>query len=110
MDDKSLYAAILGLTVPWSVDKVELRLANGEVHVWVALHQRGRREHEFENSKDQIPGSSVPEPRALQNGDPLSPRRPGSLSDPARRARMKFPTRFPEDPKKLGCRRQCPEP
>jgi hypothetical protein len=37
MDDKSLYAAILGLTDPWGVDKVELRLADGEVHVWVAL-------------------------------------------------------------------------
>jgi hypothetical protein len=31
VDDKSLYAAILG------VKEVELRLAEGEVHVWVAL-------------------------------------------------------------------------
>ncbi len=37
MDDKSLYAAILGLTEPWGVEKVELRLGDGEVHVWVAL-------------------------------------------------------------------------
>lgn len=37
MDDKSLYAAILGVTEPWGVEKVELRLAAGEVHVWVAL-------------------------------------------------------------------------
>ena len=37
MDDKSLYAAILGVKEPWSVDKVELRLAQGEVHIWVAL-------------------------------------------------------------------------
>jgi hypothetical protein len=37
VDDKSLYAAILGLTAPWGVEKVELRLADGEVHVWVAL-------------------------------------------------------------------------
>jgi transposase len=37
MDDKSLYAAILGLKEPWGVDKVELRLNDGEVHVWVAL-------------------------------------------------------------------------
>lgn len=37
MDDKSLYAAILGVTNPWAVDKVDLRLAEGEIHVWVAL-------------------------------------------------------------------------
>jgi transposase len=37
MDDKSLYAAILGLKEPWGVERVELRLAEGEVHVWVAL-------------------------------------------------------------------------
>ena len=37
MDDKSLYAAILGVRDPWGVDKVELRLAQGEVHIWVAL-------------------------------------------------------------------------
>lgn len=37
MDDKSLYAAILGVKEPWTVDKVDLRLAQGEVHVWVAL-------------------------------------------------------------------------
>jgi hypothetical protein len=37
VDDKSLYAAILGVTQPWAVEKVELRLTDGEVHVWVAL-------------------------------------------------------------------------
>ena len=37
MDDKALYAAILGLMQPWGVEKVELKLASGEVHVWVAL-------------------------------------------------------------------------
>ncbi len=37
MDDKSLYAAILGLKDPWGVEKVELRLADAEVHIWVAL-------------------------------------------------------------------------
>ncbi len=37
MDDKSLYAAILGVKEPWAVEKVELRLVDGEVHVWVAL-------------------------------------------------------------------------
>jgi len=37
MDDKSLYATLLGLTPPWGVEKVELRLEEGEVHVWVAL-------------------------------------------------------------------------
>lgn len=37
MDDKSLYAAILGVKEPWAVEKVDLRLTAGEVHVWVAL-------------------------------------------------------------------------
>jgi transposase len=37
VDDKSLYAAILGVPQPWSVEQVELRLADGEVHIWVAL-------------------------------------------------------------------------
>jgi transposase len=37
MDDKNLYAAILGLKEPCGVEKVELRLADEEVHVWVAL-------------------------------------------------------------------------
>ena len=37
MDDRSLYAAILGVKEPWGVDKVELRLEHGEVHIWVAL-------------------------------------------------------------------------
>ena len=36
MDDKTLYAAILGVKQPWSVEQVELRLAHGEVHVWDA--------------------------------------------------------------------------
>jgi len=37
MDDKTLYAKLLGLTSPWGVEKVELRLSEGEVHIWVAL-------------------------------------------------------------------------
>ena len=37
MDEKTLYAKLLGLTSPWGVEKVELRLDEGEVHVWVAL-------------------------------------------------------------------------
>jgi transposase len=37
MDDRSLYAAILGLTGPWGVERVELELEAGEVHVWVSL-------------------------------------------------------------------------
>ncbi len=37
MDDKTLYAKLLGLMDPWGVEKVELKLAEGEVHVWVAL-------------------------------------------------------------------------
>jgi transposase len=37
VDDKILYAKLLGLTPPWSVEKVELRLKEGEVHITVAL-------------------------------------------------------------------------
>jgi transposase len=37
MDDKTLYAELLGLLPPWGVEKVELKLAEGDVHVWVAL-------------------------------------------------------------------------
>jgi len=37
VNDKSLYPAILGLKEPWGVEKVDLRLGAGEVHVWVAL-------------------------------------------------------------------------
>jgi transposase len=37
MDDRTLYATLLGLTSPWKVEKVELKLKEGEVHVWVGL-------------------------------------------------------------------------
>lgn len=35
MDDRSLYATILGLDVPWEVERVELRETEQVVHVWV---------------------------------------------------------------------------
>lgn len=37
MDDRTLYAKLLGLPPPWGVERVELKLSEGEVHVWVAL-------------------------------------------------------------------------
>jgi len=37
MDDKALYAKLLGLTAPWGVERVELKLTEGEVHLFVAL-------------------------------------------------------------------------
>jgi len=37
MDEKTLYAKLLGLTSPWGVEKVELKLTEGEIHVWVGL-------------------------------------------------------------------------
>jgi transposase len=40
--DKSLYAPIPGVKEPWSLEKVELRLAEGDVHIWVALPQGTR--------------------------------------------------------------------
>ena len=40
MDERSLYSAILGVTSPWKVEKVDLRLGEGEIHVWVALPEK----------------------------------------------------------------------
>ncbi len=37
LDQKTMYAAILGLTKPWEVESVEVKLNPGEVHVHVAL-------------------------------------------------------------------------
>jgi transposase len=37
MDDRTLYAKLLGLTAPWNVEKVELKLTEGEVHITVGL-------------------------------------------------------------------------
>lgn len=37
MDDKTLYTKLLGLTPPWGVEIVELKLKEGEVHIRVAL-------------------------------------------------------------------------
>jgi transposase len=40
MQDKELYAQILGIRSPWSVDRVELKLADGEVHIHL-IHEPG---------------------------------------------------------------------
>ena len=40
VDDRDLYGQILGIKTPWRVDKVELKLAAGEVHVHLA-HEAG---------------------------------------------------------------------
>lgn len=40
MQDKDLYAQILGIGSPWSVDRVELKLAEGEVHIHL-VHEPG---------------------------------------------------------------------
>jgi transposase len=36
MRDRELYATILGLQAPWTVERVEVALAEGSVHVWLA--------------------------------------------------------------------------
>jgi transposase len=36
VDDRALYQAILGLSAPWQVEQVTLRMEPGEVEVWVA--------------------------------------------------------------------------
>jgi transposase len=42
VDDRALYATILGLTEPWDVDRVELRPEEKAVHIWV-LERTGSR-------------------------------------------------------------------
>ena len=42
MDDRSLYATILGLSAPWDVERVELREAEQVVHVWVTAQEGTR--------------------------------------------------------------------
>lgn len=39
MQDRELYRQILGITAPWFVDGVELRLGEGEVHVYLDHHE-----------------------------------------------------------------------
>ena len=36
MQDRQLYEQILGITAPWHVDRVELKLDAGQVHVHLA--------------------------------------------------------------------------
>jgi len=36
MRDHELYATTLGLQVPWTVDRVDVDVAGGAVHVWLA--------------------------------------------------------------------------
>ena len=36
MQDSELYGRILGITAPWRVERVELQLKQGEVHVYLA--------------------------------------------------------------------------
>jgi hypothetical protein len=35
MQDSQLYQQILGITTPWRVERVELQLKEGEVHVYL---------------------------------------------------------------------------
>ena len=42
MDDRALYQQILGIHEPWGVERVDLQLVQGEVHVWVALPPKTR--------------------------------------------------------------------
>jgi transposase len=42
MQDRQLYAEILGIRAPWFVDRVELKLSDGEVHVHLEHHEVGQ--------------------------------------------------------------------
>src|SRR5881397_879231 len=37
MRDRELYATILGVQAPWTVERVELDVAGGAVHVWLTI-------------------------------------------------------------------------
>src|SRR6266404_4871810 len=39
MRDRELYATILGVQAPWTVERVELDVAGGAVHVWLARRE-----------------------------------------------------------------------
>jgi hypothetical protein len=41
MRDHELYATILGLTAPWTVERVEVDVPGGAVHVWLASSRKG---------------------------------------------------------------------
>ncbi len=43
MRDRELYATILGVQAPWTVERVELDVAGGAVHVWL-IRTEGERE------------------------------------------------------------------
>ena len=40
MQDRELYRRILGIEAPWFVDRVELKLTDGEVHVYLEHHEQ----------------------------------------------------------------------
>lgn len=40
MDERALYTAILGVTAPWEVERVELHLSEGQIDIWVALPEK----------------------------------------------------------------------
>jgi len=40
MDERTLYTAILGVTEPWKVERVELHLSEGQIDIWVALPEK----------------------------------------------------------------------
>jgi hypothetical protein len=37
MQDRELYRRILGIESPWYVERVDLKLAEGEVHVYLRM-------------------------------------------------------------------------
>jgi len=38
MQDRELYRCFLGIEAPWYVERIELKLAQGEVHVYLDHH------------------------------------------------------------------------
>ena len=41
MQDRELYRQILGIEAPWWVERVELKVAEGEVHVYLEHQEMG---------------------------------------------------------------------
>jgi hypothetical protein len=86
MRDHELYATILGLTAPWTVERVEVDVPGGAVHVWLA--RTGGRGGAVSGVPDRLPHlrpsrAGVAASRHLPAADPAPcPRPPPGLSNP----------------------------
>src|SRR6266704_2106939 len=90
MRDRELYATILGVQAPWTVERVELDVAGGAVHVWLTRTEGGT--GAVSRMPDRVPdlrssGAAVAASRHVPAPDP-TPRAgaPRGVPDPRRGA------------------------